>query len=161
MVLRLRVGHGQKHDPGDEILVMKDLKNEGLLQKYYYYNIRTYCCRIADFLEFSAVRQLSFFITPRPCYPDATVEHCWGRELAELLIENYPRYLKSQYYPLKNAPATYRAFLRIQSEYNQITSRLPVKGCRSRTFRRNEAGLIPVDALKTRVRCIWSEKPQS
>lgn len=32
----LGVDHGQKHDPGDEILVMRDLTNKGPLQKHYF-----------------------------------------------------------------------------------------------------------------------------
>ena len=31
----LRVDHGQKHDPGDEIIIQRDLTNEGPLQKHY------------------------------------------------------------------------------------------------------------------------------
>ena len=31
----LRVDHGQKHDPGDEIIIQRDLTNEGPLQKLY------------------------------------------------------------------------------------------------------------------------------
>ena len=32
----LRVDHGQKHDPGDEIIIQRDLTNEGPLQKHYF-----------------------------------------------------------------------------------------------------------------------------
>ena len=32
----LRVDHGQKHDPGDEILVLRDLTKKGPLQKHYF-----------------------------------------------------------------------------------------------------------------------------
>jgi hypothetical protein len=32
----LRVDHGQKHDPGDEIIIQRDLTIKGPLQKHYF-----------------------------------------------------------------------------------------------------------------------------
>ena len=32
----LRADHGQKHDPGDEIIILRDLTNKGPLQKHYF-----------------------------------------------------------------------------------------------------------------------------
>lgn len=32
----LRADYGQKHDPGDEIIIQRDLTNKGPLQKQYF-----------------------------------------------------------------------------------------------------------------------------
>ena len=32
----LRADHGQKHDPGDEIIIQRDLTIKGPLQKHYF-----------------------------------------------------------------------------------------------------------------------------
>ena len=105
----LRVDHGQKHDPGDEILVLRDLTNKGPLQKHY----RSYRASDNTYQPYSgARRQCLPLLTAFPPNSVASEgpQHLSSVARARFSSDEHARWCFSRYRSYNPDNNTYRAF---------------------------------------------------